>query len=189
MSRARYLRKRATDCERILWRCLRNRNFANYKFRRQHPVDRYILDFYCAQARLGIELDGGGHGYIQRRMHDRGRTEFLARGTRQRLPRLVSIELRRARSTSDCAISKWNATSLRAVGSTKPEAERVAKTNAALPTVSPLTKVAPPGAQSYFASGAGSISARSCALNRSIGIVMMFSRASSFRSLACRVEA
>jgi very-short-patch-repair endonuclease len=78
MSRARYLRKSATDCERILWRHLRNRNFANYKFRRQHPVDRYILDFYCAQARLGVELDGGGHGYIRRRMHDRDRTEFLA---------------------------------------------------------------------------------------------------------------
>src|SRR6266478_4918320 len=75
---ARYLRKSATDCERLLWRHLRNRNFANYKFRRQHPVDRYILDFYCPQARLGVELDGGGHGYIRRRMHDRDRTEFLA---------------------------------------------------------------------------------------------------------------
>ncbi len=50
MSRAPYLRKSVADCERILWCHLRNRNFANYKFRRQHPVDRYILDFYCAQA-------------------------------------------------------------------------------------------------------------------------------------------
>jgi hypothetical protein len=56
-------------------------------------------------------------------------------------------------------------------------------------TVLPPTKQARPGAHFYFASGAGSMSARSCALKRSIGIVMMISRASSFRSLARRVAA
>ncbi len=45
---------------RILWRHLRNRNFAGYKFRRQHPLDCYILDFYCPAGTLAIELDGGG---------------------------------------------------------------------------------------------------------------------------------
>jgi very-short-patch-repair endonuclease len=148
MSRARYLRKSATECERILWRRLRNRNFANYKFRRQHPVDRYILDFYCPQARLGIELDGGRDGYIRRRMHDRDGTEFLANRkimvlrfwnlkcarNRQRLRRLVSIELRRARSTWDSALHRWNST-FRRVAKTRWNATsgRVAKTNAALP--------------------------------------------------------
>lgn len=78
MSHARYLRKAATESEKILWRHLRNRNFANYKFRRQHPIDRYIVDFYCAKARLAIELDGGGHDYTGRQMHDRDRTKFLA---------------------------------------------------------------------------------------------------------------
>ena len=79
MSRAASLRKKATDCERILWRRLRNRNFARYKFRRQHPIDRYILDFYCPAAKLAIELDGGGHNYQMRRIRDQKRAEFLAR--------------------------------------------------------------------------------------------------------------
>jgi hypothetical protein len=43
-----------------LWRRLRNRNFAGYKFRHQHLLDCYILDFYCPTAKLAIELDGGG---------------------------------------------------------------------------------------------------------------------------------
>ncbi|HWH91508.1 MAG TPA: DUF559 domain-containing protein [Candidatus Binatia bacterium] len=57
MSRARLLRHKATEAERTLWRHLRNRNFAGYKFRRQHPVDPYVLDFYCAAAKLAIEGD------------------------------------------------------------------------------------------------------------------------------------
>ena len=57
------LRKKATDTERTLWRHLRNRNFAGYKFRRQHPLGCYILDFYSPEAKLAIELDGGGHNY------------------------------------------------------------------------------------------------------------------------------
>src|SRR6266513_4263664 len=79
MDRARLLRKKTTDAERILWRHLRNRNFAGYKFRRQHPFDPYILDFYCPAARLAIELDGGGHSYRTNQIRDRTRSEFLAR--------------------------------------------------------------------------------------------------------------
>ena len=79
MDRARLLRKKATPPERILWRHLRNRNFASYRFRRQHPFDRYVLDFYCPSAKLAIELDGGGHNYIAGQIHDRTRSEFLAR--------------------------------------------------------------------------------------------------------------
>ena len=63
MNRAQLLRKKATEPERILWRHLRNRNFAGYKFRRQHPFDDYVLDFYCPSANLAVELDGGGHNY------------------------------------------------------------------------------------------------------------------------------
>ena len=77
MTRARYLRRKATRYEKILWRRLRNRNFANYKFRRQHPLDCYILDFYCPEAHLAIELDGGGHNYIGREIYDEARTKFL----------------------------------------------------------------------------------------------------------------
>ena len=79
MDRARLLRKKATASERILWRHLRNRKFASYKFRRQHPFDRYVLDFYCPSAKLAIELDGGGHNYYAGQIHDRTRSEFLAR--------------------------------------------------------------------------------------------------------------
>ena len=79
MDRARLLRKKATEPERILWRHLRNRNFAGYKFRRQHPFDPYVLDFYCPSAKLAIELDGGGHNYRAGQIHDRTRWELLAR--------------------------------------------------------------------------------------------------------------
>lgn len=59
--RARQLRKEMTPAERILWTHLRNRRFAGFKFRRQQPIDHYIADFFCASARVVIELDGDTH--------------------------------------------------------------------------------------------------------------------------------
>jgi very-short-patch-repair endonuclease len=79
VNRARLLRTKATDTERILWRHFRNRNFAGYKFRRQHPLDRYILGFYGPTAKLAVELDGGGHNYRVGQVRDRTRSEFLSR--------------------------------------------------------------------------------------------------------------
>ena len=68
---ARELRGRMTDAEALLWMLLRNRRIAGAKFRRQHPMGRYILDYYCIDKMLCIELDGGQHGdnvfYDQRR--------------------------------------------------------------------------------------------------------------------------
>jgi len=61
---ARDLRSRMTDAEALLWMLLRNRRIAGAKFRRQHPEGRYILDFYCDEKKLGIELDGGQHGEV-----------------------------------------------------------------------------------------------------------------------------
>jgi very-short-patch-repair endonuclease len=58
---ARRLRRRQTDAERLLWFRLRDRRLNGWKFRRQFPVDRYIADFFCADAHLIIELDGGQH--------------------------------------------------------------------------------------------------------------------------------
>jgi very-short-patch-repair endonuclease len=78
VDRARLLRKKATEPERILLRHLRNLNFAGYKFRRQHPFDDYILDFYCPSAKLAIELDGGGHNYHAGQIRHRTRSELLA---------------------------------------------------------------------------------------------------------------
>jgi very-short-patch-repair endonuclease len=58
---ARRLRVDATDAERKLWHLLRRRELAGWKFRRQRPVDRYIADFACVEAKLIVELDGGQH--------------------------------------------------------------------------------------------------------------------------------
>jgi very-short-patch-repair endonuclease len=58
---ARRLRRDQTDAERKLWFCLKDRRLDNLKFRRQVPVDRYVADFLCADARLIVEVDGGQH--------------------------------------------------------------------------------------------------------------------------------
>ena len=60
--KARELRVFSTDAERRLWSALRRRRLQNYKFRRQHPVGRFILDFACVEHRLVIEAHGGQHG-------------------------------------------------------------------------------------------------------------------------------
>ncbi|HEX5317492.1 MAG TPA: endonuclease domain-containing protein, partial [Candidatus Kapabacteria bacterium] len=59
--RARELRQELTPSEKTLWDILRGSKFHGAKFRRQHPIGKYILDFYCAQSRLAIELDGSVH--------------------------------------------------------------------------------------------------------------------------------
>ena len=63
---ARQLRQRMTDAEQLLWQHLRNRRLADHKFRRQHPIGPYIVDFVHLQARLIIEADGGQHLASQR---------------------------------------------------------------------------------------------------------------------------
>jgi very-short-patch-repair endonuclease len=59
--RAKELRQRQTSAEEKLWALLRNKQLGGYKFRRQHPIGPFIVDFYCDEARLVIELDGGIH--------------------------------------------------------------------------------------------------------------------------------
>jgi very-short-patch-repair endonuclease len=76
--RARALRGQSTWAEKLMWSWLRNRRFSAYKIRRGHPVGIYFLDFYCREASLAIELDGGGHGYPGQIEHDAERTRFLA---------------------------------------------------------------------------------------------------------------
>jgi very-short-patch-repair endonuclease len=61
ITRARALRADSTKAERKLWSLLRGRQLAGAKFRRQVPIDRYIADFACVDARLIVELDGGQH--------------------------------------------------------------------------------------------------------------------------------
>ncbi|SEN49404.1 Very-short-patch-repair endonuclease [Pseudomonas sp. ok272] len=74
---ARQLRANQTDCELILWQRLRARQLANLKFRRQFPCPPYVLDFYCPERRLAIELDGGQHYEAAAYHHDQRRTHFL----------------------------------------------------------------------------------------------------------------
>jgi very-short-patch-repair endonuclease len=59
--RATELRQNTTDAERRLWGALRGRRLQGYKFRRQHPIGRFIVDFACTRHRLVIEADGGQH--------------------------------------------------------------------------------------------------------------------------------
>ena len=74
---ARQLRRQLTPQERRLWYLLRDRRFARYKFRRQHPMGPYILDFACCAVRLVVELDGGQHD--ERAGYDARRTAWLRR--------------------------------------------------------------------------------------------------------------
>lgn len=76
---ARLLRQQQTQAEQVLWRCLRARQFMDLKFRRQYPLPPYVLDFYCAEIALVLELDGSQHA--QASAYDARRTDFLqARG-------------------------------------------------------------------------------------------------------------
>jgi very-short-patch-repair endonuclease len=73
----RTLRKNMTEHERLLWKHLRKRQLAGYRFLRQYSVDRYILDFYCPEKKLGIELDGSQHAEEKIIQYDQVRTTFL----------------------------------------------------------------------------------------------------------------
>ena len=76
---AKKLRNNTTDAEKALWDKLKNRNFHGLKFRRQHPIGRYIADFYCHEKRLVIEVDGGIHQDSSAREHDENRTAEFER--------------------------------------------------------------------------------------------------------------
>lgn len=73
LENVKHLRIHATDAEKRLWRHLRNRQLDKLKFRRQHAIPPYIVDFYCEEKKLVIELDGGQHSEET----DKDRTAFL----------------------------------------------------------------------------------------------------------------
>ena len=74
-SRARDLRDNRTDAERNLWSRLRDRQVGNAKFRRQHPIGLFIVDFCCVEKALILELDGGHHP--EQQTADEHRTKVL----------------------------------------------------------------------------------------------------------------
>jgi very-short-patch-repair endonuclease len=71
---ARRLRRDATDAERRLWSALRDRRLSGYRFRRQFPIGRFIVDFACTKHRLIVEADGSQHADSE---SDRERTAWL----------------------------------------------------------------------------------------------------------------
>ena len=76
LDRRRELRQALTPAEAVLWRLLKGRQLEGLKFRRQHSVGPYILDFYCPALKLAIELDGASHAC--REEYDGQRTSYLS---------------------------------------------------------------------------------------------------------------
>ncbi len=67
---AKELRKSATFAENVLWQRLRRKNVVGLKFRRQHHIGRYVVDFYCAKLKLIVELEGGIHNETDQKEYD-----------------------------------------------------------------------------------------------------------------------
>lgn len=76
LDRAREFRHPLTSPEAKLWRAVRNRQLG-FKIRRQHPIGRFIVDFYCQEARLAIEVDGDSHSAPDQEAYDLARTAWL----------------------------------------------------------------------------------------------------------------
>ena len=74
MNTARMLRENMTPVEKLLWERLKGKQILGLRFRRQHPIFIFIVDFYCHEARLVVEIDGEIHEFQQYQNHDDGRT-------------------------------------------------------------------------------------------------------------------
>lgn len=75
--RRKELRNNSTPAEQLLWSILQQSNLGGHKFRRQHSVGAYILDFYCPSEKLAVELDGDSHFTDEAIEYDRDRTKYL----------------------------------------------------------------------------------------------------------------
>ena len=74
----RHLRNEPTPAEKYLWQFLRRGQLSGFKFRRQASIGKYIVDFYCPQAKLAVELDGNHHMECSQQVYDAERTDFLS---------------------------------------------------------------------------------------------------------------
>ncbi len=99
--RARDLRRPLTPTEGKLWARLRARP-QGLKFRRQHPLGRFIVDFYCAQARLAIEVDGGLHAEPRHAEYDTARTAWLE----QRGYRVLRFQARQVEKDLEAVVKR-----------------------------------------------------------------------------------
>ncbi len=73
------LRHSTTEAEKNLWKQIRNRKLMGYRFRRQHPINEVVVDFFCFEAMLAIELDGSVHNDAYQKERDKERTDILKR--------------------------------------------------------------------------------------------------------------
>jgi very-short-patch-repair endonuclease len=103
---ARCLRRDQTEEEKQLWRALRGRQFAGFKFRRQHTKRDYTLDFYCVEAKLAIELDGFHYGLPEEIQKDKIRAAKLAEEDIE----IIRFWNHQWRNNRDgCLLEIWNA--------------------------------------------------------------------------------
>lgn len=77
LEKRKLLRKRQTYTEKIFWLQLRNRQILGYKFRRQYSVDHFVIDFYCPELKLAVELDGDVHNLPEQKEYDIARQKYL----------------------------------------------------------------------------------------------------------------
>ncbi len=75
--KARQLRSNMTPAEQELWKHIRRNQVDGFRFRRQHPVSRFILDFYCHESTLAIELDGSVHDHEDQKIYDQERDRVI----------------------------------------------------------------------------------------------------------------
>lgn len=78
IERARELRKEMTEAEKKAWEFLRDRRLGGLKFRRQHVIAGYIVDFYCAERKLVLEIDGEVHQQAEQKAYDEHRSQVLS---------------------------------------------------------------------------------------------------------------
>ena len=76
-ARAQTMRQNPTSAEKALWQRLRRKQLMGFRFRRQQPIDRFIVDFYCREAGLVVEVDGPVHDAPEHKEYDAQRSRFL----------------------------------------------------------------------------------------------------------------
>jgi very-short-patch-repair endonuclease len=73
----RKLRQYQTNAEELVWRYLRNKQMLGYQFKRQYSIDHFVIDFYCPELKLAVELDGESHNNPEQREYDIKRQKYL----------------------------------------------------------------------------------------------------------------
>jgi len=130
LARCRELRRDETDAERLLWGLLRGRQVAGAKFRRQHQFGPFILDFFCLEHRLAIEVDGGQHFSDEGEAHDGARTAWLQR-SKIRVVRFDNLQvLRETEAVIDTILHELG-------GDMLPSPQRTSSGNGTVPSPQP----------------------------------------------------